>query len=174
MTTDSPAPEYPLTLRGLPVTRTGYAIGGIVMVLVGGLLVWLGSGYLDGPYALWDRLMVVLALILTIYGLVAAIRGPFMAVVLTEEDAFVRGLFVSRRIRRDQIAGVGLYPSIRWTDEAGRSHSMLVNALNVNRRSMAAQTPLQHIDEAVWMLQAWASGTEPWSDDARLGAPTIR
>ncbi len=165
--TDFTNADYPVTIKPLAVSIGSTIIGGIYLAAIGGVLLWLGITWLDGPYSAWSWALTIVSGLLIFYGIVVAIRGPGVAVILTEEDALVRGVFASRLIQRTDITGVSGYPSIQWTDLAGRPHKTPVTALSVNR-ARAIRRVRDHADEGTWMLRSWIAGQNVSPEQARI------
>ena len=150
------ASAYPIEFRLLPVTRRGYIFGGVTF-LISGLVCASVSALVFPSGLILGLFLLVMGSAASLYGVIGLVRWPRMSLTMTESDVLVRGMFGSRRIARDRIVGIGAYPTIRWTDDRGRTRSTAVNVLNIYQRSVVMPDILRNNARQVATLTEWAS-----------------
>ena len=138
-----------VVLRPLAVTRRGYLVGGLFVAAIGVFLVVVG--FSSGT--VW--LLAVMGVLLVAYGVVAAVRGQTVCVMLTKDAAVVHGLLVTTTVPRPSITRATNKPSLEWTDSGGRERSTRITALALGNRAGTAAAVLQHVDEDYERLKAW-------------------
>jgi hypothetical protein len=99
-----------VVLRPLLMTRLANTVPGIVLAALG----WPLAEVLAASMWLAGLPAVVAA------GVVVAVRGYRMSVVITNEHVIVRGLLRSRTIRRADVVALTALPCLRWRRPSGR------------------------------------------------------
>ena len=142
-----------VVLRPLAVTRRGYLVGGLFVAAIGVFLVVVGFlvGFSSGT--VW--LLAVMGVLLVAYGVVVAVRGQTVCVMLTNDAAVVHGLLVTTTVPRPSITRATNKPSLEWTDSGGRERSTRITALALGNRAGTAAAVVQHVDEDYERLKAW-------------------
>ena len=146
---------YPIRLAPLPATRISSVVVGALVTLLG-----IGSGAAGWNLArenVGGWIILGFGVVMFALGLLLVTRYWGLAAVLTQEAVVVRGVFGTHRIRRDQITSITSWPSIKWSDDFGRSRSTQVSALNV-RRDRALPAFIDNADRGIETLREWASG----------------
>jgi hypothetical protein len=112
-------------------------------------------------------LLWVLGLVFIAIGLIGGIRCARNAAIIDGDRLHLRGVFVSRTLRRADISSVDRFPFIDWDDAQGISHQSSVSAfLGSNSSAWAAG----HRRDASRTLHQWLdAGPERAGHNAQGG-----
>lgn len=159
MNPDSDHPTPDIDIRPLGITRRFGVGAGIVMVFVGGVLIWQGTW--ASPGWLWFGLGVLAG----VFGIVSAIRLPRARVILRRNQMVVYGQLWTRTVPRESITSITPWPFVKWTDSHGRKHSTPVTVLNAGGGTNPKSA--EHTLRGRTTLHQWAGIGGPSPDDAR-------
>jgi hypothetical protein len=152
--------DYPIRMRPLTSIRVTNAIGTIAILGAGAIGVW--GGFAIGTFSHQGWIISAISAPFAIYGLVLLVTASRLEIVLTKDQAIVRGYSRTVRIPRDSITEITAYPRIAWTDDRGNARKTPVNALSLYRSGRASPNPtiLARVGEQWAVLRDWAARTD--------------
>ena len=161
----------PITLKPLKATAIAYVVFGILFIALGAFIaigpitLTLSDG---GPFDPSLLFGLPFGVPIAALGLVFAIRGPRMRVVLTDTDATIRNVFYTRVIPRKLVRNLGYkwtiyalsYPGIEWHDPSRKKKKTRVTVINFLSTAPVATSLQSRADDMTSILRRWCNPKE--------------